>query len=148
MPTGARIVFERTACLGACPVYEVVLHDDGRVEWTGKEHVAVVGLEHGQVAPADVAGLWERLQAWHDRQRSATNAKEGCVRVERTEGTTVMTFAQSDQPGTTIRLRSQGEAWSVVHDHGCPMTPSLERLRALEDEIDAVAGSERWVEPR
>jgi len=44
------IGLRRTACLGKCPVYSVVIKSDGTFRYTGKQHVQRKGKHSGKVS--------------------------------------------------------------------------------------------------
>ena len=48
-PGISEIHLERTACYGTCPVYSVVLKNDGSVVYEGKSHVKMTGTHSGTV---------------------------------------------------------------------------------------------------
>lgn len=53
--------FERTACFGTCPVYEVVIRGDGSLVYTGKEFAQPKGTYEAQLTPEDLRSLHERI---------------------------------------------------------------------------------------
>lgn len=55
------IKFERTACFGTCPVYEVVIRGDGSLTYTGKEFAQPKGIFKAQISPEDLRSLYERI---------------------------------------------------------------------------------------
>lgn len=42
-PKIRKLVFSRGMCYGTCPVYDVNVFEDGRVEWLGEHFVDVTG---------------------------------------------------------------------------------------------------------
>src|SRR3954462_8550676 len=65
-PPQFRVVPERAGCPDQCPVYKVVIHGDGRVEWNGIAHVAAMGPMTGRKLPS---GSLLRLSDEIDRAR-------------------------------------------------------------------------------
>src|SRR5436190_23593718 len=55
------ITLERTACFGPCPVYAVRITGDGRVEYTGKQMVRVVGSATAQISRVAVRDLADKF---------------------------------------------------------------------------------------
>jgi hypothetical protein len=55
------IRLRRTACYGPCPVYNIHLYGDGRVEYQGDRYVSALGIRKYRVAPPTVAGLARRF---------------------------------------------------------------------------------------
>lgn len=54
---GFKVKLERTACMGACPTYSLVIHADGRVDWDGHANVLAFGQRRGRVTPEEIAEL-------------------------------------------------------------------------------------------
>jgi hypothetical protein len=123
----AEIVLTRSVCYGFCPAYSVTITSTGEVSYVGRAFVNVVGEAHAQIAPEEVARLlarfdeigFERLQ---DRYRAGV----------------------TDLPTFTVTLRRGGRSKTVL-DYGGRMAGMPEAVRALQDEIDRVAGTSRWV---
>jgi len=51
----------------------------------------------------------------------------------------------TDFPSAVISLTIDGKTKSVEHYHGCRGLKVLDDLSELEDHVDRVAGSKRWV---
>lgn len=113
---------QRTACFGACPAYLVEVLSDGTMRFKGERHVRVTEAVEVKLEPAVV----EKLQS----------------RFERTD---FAHWPDFDQP-TTMDLPTVVLRWRdhvVRHALGDEKAP-LE-LTKLEDEVDALLGTERWV---
>lgn len=144
-PAAASITLERGACYGSCPDYRVTVHGNGLVEFdTGDDHfkgtAAQVHLEYNghnvllpgrhtaHVAPAAVAGLFEKFRAAHFfglKKEYVYNA---------TDSSTQM---------LTVRV---GAASKTVTDYIGTQAGMPQEVRDLEEAVDAVAGAARWVE--
>lgn len=116
------VQLERTACFGACPVYAVTVLSDGTIRYTGERHVKITELVEVN-EPAVVEKLKAKFESseftkWGDFQR------------------TTMT----DMP--TVVLTYKGH--TVRHYLGDDQAPAA--LTALEDEVDAIIGTDRWVQ--
>ena len=48
---------KRTACYGRCPIYELSVFRDGKVEYTGERFVKTTGAATWQITAADVAAI-------------------------------------------------------------------------------------------
>jgi len=57
IPADFQISLWRGECFGACPVYSVRVDASGRVEYEGKQYVAVLGRSSWEVPPSSVASL-------------------------------------------------------------------------------------------
>ncbi len=54
--------FQKTACFGKCPVYQVTFYDDGRATWYGKMNVERMGWHETIVTKAEVKRLLDKAQ--------------------------------------------------------------------------------------
>lgn len=115
-------VMERSPCLGECPVYTVTVYEDGVVEYEGRWHVKREGFV---VADGSLQMLRAIRHAFAraDFVRLADHSQPRCT----------------DQP--TVKLTYRGR--TIKHDHGDPSAP--ERLFVLEDSIDRILDTRRWV---
>lgn len=59
--SSVEIQLRRTACYGPCPVYNIHLFGDGRVEYRGDLYVSALGIRKYRVASSTVAGLAGKL---------------------------------------------------------------------------------------
>jgi len=119
------ITIERTTCFGACPAYSLEITGDGTVTYQGRQFVRVIGKETAKISPEAVEQLVTAFERIHyfDLQN-------------------VYTAHITDVPTTTTSIRI-GERFKKVVDHyGGP-----DELQKLEDRIDEVAGSDRWIKP-
>jgi hypothetical protein len=123
----------RGACLGPCPVYELTLHADGRVDYSGYRHVAVVGTRQGRADPQKLAALHARLA------QPQTAALAG----DYLRGTPACGLWTSDMPVVRLDVVLDGRGWHIAHDEGCRGAP--EALRDLEQAVDDAAGAAQWI---
>ena len=120
--SGVFLSLQRTACMGACPVYVVEVSSDGTVRFKGERHVKVtepVELKLGAEELAKLSGLVEQsdFAKWKN----------------------YMAITTSDMPTVVLTFRGK----SVQHSRGDEKAP--EALTKLEDDLDAVIGTDRWV---
>lgn len=54
--------FQKTACFGKCPVYQVKFYDDGRATWHGKMNVERMGWHETKVSKEEVKRLLDKAQ--------------------------------------------------------------------------------------
>jgi outer membrane protein OmpA-like peptidoglycan-associated protein len=126
-PSDAWVVMERFSCLGSCPAYVLTIHGDGRVEFVGKNKWA--DGRHEKRLDADAMA---RLRA------AFVSAK--FLQMERRYDQ----ITKTDLSGADVALRT-GQGWKEVEFHfGDPTTPPA--LVALADQLDAVVGTEGWVD--
>ncbi len=120
------ISLERTMCFGWCPDYTLRLHGSGRVEYVGRHFVCDFGQRE---AAADTQEVRRLVEAMLTAGFIGLTWKPGALM---TDLETVVTTLHHD--GRTFRVR---------HYHGDPGAPQW--LSSMEEEIDRVAGSARWL---
>jgi len=118
------ITLQRTACFGTCPVYKLTIRGDGSVTYEGRKYVRIVGTRQSTIDRAAVAKLVQEFAdagyfGFGDRYRSR--------------------FV-SDQPTVFTSLTMSGRRKSVEDYWGAPAA-----LKALEQKIDDLAGSKKWI---
>uniref|UniRef100_UPI0035CC196A DUF6438 domain-containing protein n=1 Tax=uncultured Sphingomonas sp. TaxID=158754 RepID=UPI0035CC196A len=144
-PTDFEITLHRSACFGSCPDYRVTVHGDGLVEFdTGDNHfrgtAAQVHLEYNgnnvllpghhtaRVDPMAVARLLDQFRAAHFyglKKEYAYGATDASTQV------------------LTVRV---GKASKSLTDYIGTMAGMPQAVRELEEAVDAVAGTGRWVD--
>ncbi len=137
------VSLERTACYGHCPIYAVAAYDDGTVVWRGKEYVSVLGERRDRVDPKKLAALAEEMRRarffdWDDTGRLPPPPRRN---PDGTVSVTVSGTHCTDVPHAITTLRYKGKS-RTLHDEHCS---SSAPLRALEDRIDLVLGTRRWI---
>ncbi len=127
-PNGAvEITLSRSACYGFCPDYTVAITGEGEVRYVGRAFVNVVGEARASIPPAEVAALLARFDAiGFARLRDQYRAQI------------------TDNPTTVITLTRNG-ASKRVEDYVGTAVGMPESVRELQNEIDRVAGTARWV---
>jgi hypothetical protein len=130
------VSLERTRCYGTCPTYRVVLTRDGDVRFTSGDarfpRTAAASFIPASLdelaAEARVAGFWS-LPARIADQPALCGARA------------------TDFPSAIVTVFTRAESRAVEDYRGCH-GEGLERLRRLEEHIDSVAGSGRWLRRR
>jgi hypothetical protein len=122
-----QVSLERTACFGRCPMYVVTVAGDGQVTFAGKDFVAQAGTHQGDV---DTAVVDQLRQAITDAGFFAMN---DCYCERR----------MTDMPSVIITVQWGERQKTVKHYTGDHSAPAA--LIKLQEQIDALAGSERWV---
>jgi Domain of unknown function (DUF6438) len=138
------ITLERSACFGPCPVYKVTIHGDGRVIFTTatepvdqvdevhrrfaqSDGVLLPGTYEDRISAADVAALVEKFQAarfWKLRNAYRTPVTDS--------PTYVVTF-------------DTGKSRKTVIDYVGGQSGMPHSVTELEEAVDRVAGTDRWV---
>lgn len=126
-PQPVEIVLSRSVCFGFCPDYTVRISGEGEVVYDGRAFVNVRGEARARIAPAEVAALLARFDAiGFERLRDHYHANV------------------TDMPTFTLTLTRNGHSKRVI-DYAGTLAGMPESVRALQDEIDRVAGTARWV---
>ncbi len=122
-----RITLERTVCFGFCPDYSVTITGDGQVTYDGHRFVAVKGQQHGTASTEEIATLLQRFDSVNFM--SLRNEYRAPV---------------TDLPTYTVTLQRGGRTKRVA-DYGGLGAGMPDAVRTIEEEIDRVANTARWV---
>lgn len=121
-PASLLLSLSRGACFGACPVYGVEVMSDGLVRFKGERHVKVTEPVEVTLDAATLGQLTARLE------QSAFSSWTDYVKPDTT-----------DLPTVTLSFKGK----TLRHDRGDAKAPAA--LTKLEDDVDALLGTERWV---
>lgn len=138
----------RGPCFGTCPVFEVAIRDDGRVEWLGKAHVAVLGLRTRQIERAALDALDRELEAarFFDRDPAGhLPRKPSCVRRGNTMSCSFVSETICSDTSHTILTVRRGDRTHRIENAHCSDEDTA--LAALEAEILERAGVADWIGP-
>jgi hypothetical protein len=129
----ARVVatLERTACFGTCPMYRLTIYADGRVDWDGRGFVKVKGKAGAHLTPAALAEL---RRAFAAAGYFELRGPFDCYEV-------------TDNPSANLSYDDGRRTRTIQHYYGCS-TKGVAALTTLEDRIDEIVGSVRWVGTR
>ena len=123
------ITLQRGPCFGDCSEYSVTIYGSGRVEFVGMRFVCAPGQRSAQAAPDEVRKLVERMLAY------------GYLDLYWRAGP-----SSTISPTVISSLSHGGRTRRIEHHHGDAKAPKV--LTQFEDDIDAVAGSWRWLPER
>ncbi|HSC07872.1 MAG TPA: DUF6438 domain-containing protein [Steroidobacteraceae bacterium] len=123
------IALERGPCFGKCSQYSVAIYGSGRVEFNGRRYVCAPGHRTAQASVADVRSLLEQMLAlgyldFYWRPGSKPSLSDTVI----------------------SSLNHDGYYRRVEHHIGDREAPLF--LRELEERIDSVAGTWRWLPER
>ena len=133
------ITLERGVCYGRCAQYVLTISSDGSVVFDGKEETKVKGKATGSISKEDLGALiaqFDKVKFFELEERYEFG---NCP------------IKISDTPSAITTLRVNGKTKTVRHYLGCvkddPRHTSIPPgLMELEQMIDRIAGSKRWVE--
>lgn len=117
------ITLERTPCFGFCPSYHVAVYGNGTVVYEGRDFVEVKGEQRSEIPQQDVKELVDQFYAANFF--SLRDRYEAQI---------------TDLPSQTTSITID-RMTKTVYRYGF----EPERLVMLEDEIDKVAGTEKWI---
>lgn len=125
------IELSRGPCFGSCAAYTVTIHDDGNVEFDGKQLTKVHGKQTGQITDAQFAQILDIL----NRVRFADlddRAFNWCF----------------DTPTVSLTVRTNGHEKNVSSDAAC--VGAKAGLQAgfvnATTEIENILSTDRWVQ--
>lgn len=143
-PEDVEITLERSACYGTCPDYRVTIQGDGKIRFSTREvnfpgtaaevhrmfngqNVLWAGTQEAEVSPQAVADLLEKFRSSHFMG----------MKPEYVAGVT-------DNPTYSLTLRV-GKVTKRVVDYVGKEVGMPASVTSLEDAVDEVAGTDRWV---
>ena len=135
-----KIKLQRNPCYGSCPFYDVMLYGTGEVIYNGEHFVKDVGERRYEVDP------WGFLELFKYAVEVGFFEMQ-----DNYEFTTVLSFDEdllinehgdtlTDQPSCQVTIDTGKQSKSVLNYLGAP-----KRLIALENKIDKLANTKRWV---
>ena len=130
--TDAVITLLRTECFGSCPAYKVTILGDGTVSYEGRRFVAVEGHQTAQIDPEDVRQL---VAQFYEIDYFSLQDSYECPVTDLPTAVTAISIA-----GDSKSVSDYGPGYE---DASCAAPQALVEL---EERIDEVAGSARWVE--
>jgi hypothetical protein len=121
------IIMRRGSCFGACPQYRLTIQGDGSFEYEGIADVGLVGTASDTIPAADMQMLVARFDE-----------------IGFTDLDDFYRCLASDEPTTVTSIsRGPGTEQSVSR---CALSSAPDSLIALEDLIDQLTNSRRWVD--
>ncbi|MDB4959409.1 MAG: hypothetical protein JWO36_6978 [Myxococcales bacterium] len=145
-PVPARIVLERTGCMGLCPSYTVTILGNGTIEWIGEANVAAIGTRAGAATRTQLEQLSRMIDKarFFDLDESGhIPVKPACVRTGNTVSCSISSFSMCTDTSHAIITITRGQRTHQIDDAHCFDQPTA--LVELEDFIDEVAKTDAWV---
>ena len=122
-----RVRLQRTACFGACPVYSVTVHGDGRVVFVGERFVTAKGVRRATLSKTQVQRLVKGVQ--QARVFQLANRYDQ--------------MSVTDLPSAILTIRVGSRTKRIYHYQGDRRAPK--RLATLECLVDRTARTTRWI---
>lgn len=131
------IEFERIfgECLGKCPAYQVSIFGNGKIEFTGNKNTRVIGKAYSNLSDADLQYLIEVFEKSKFIDFSDKYVRgENCSKVVLSDGEYIR-----------IQYKNRETTKEMLHYSGCRGTDFFDKLELLENEIDRIANTKRWI---
>jgi hypothetical protein len=122
------IRMERGMCMGTCPVYSLDIFGNGTVVYEGERFVNVTGKQVSRIPDDEVKELVKEFYRMNYFSLNNTYNK----------------IVKTDQPTVLTSINVNGTSKSIFDNLGA-IAP--EGLRMLENKIDEITNSSKWVEP-
>ena len=117
----------RTACMGWCPSYSVVISGDGDVYFDGRSNTHAQGQQHAHISQDAVE---RTLAAYRNADFFSLNPK--------------YIMQVTDMPGVTVSISFDDRSKSVI-DYVGLQVGMPESVVELEAAIDDAAGTAKWI---
>jgi hypothetical protein len=121
------ISLARSGCYGPCPAYTVTLGSDGSVVFDGRFYTATQGTQTAHIDPAAVRRLAQKF-----------------VDVDFYSMDDKYVAAVTDNPSYVLNINIDGHSKQVC-DYVGEWVGMPEIITDLEDEVDDVAHTDRWI---
>ena len=121
------ITLERTVCYGTCPAYKVTVSTDGIIFFDGGSYVVATGRHTDGVDPAEVRNLAKKFVAADFYSMDASY--EASV---------------TDNPTYILSIEIDGHK-KTVEDYVGSWVGMPEVITDQEDDVNAIARTERWI---
>ncbi|NBC65268.1 MAG: hypothetical protein GVY07_06335 [Bacteroidetes bacterium] len=125
------VQMERTVCYGTCPSYTLSILDDGKITFVGRDFVAYQGEVTGMMSQENLEELRNRIRQSHFMEIPANPTCES---------------RYTDHSSVYLTIQLDDIKHSVNHYQGCKGFQFEEDLYRLEEAIDSLSGTERWIE--
>ena len=134
IPDDLLITLERTACYGTCPIYKLIIKADGSILFEGERFTKTKGKAEGEISKEKVRKLIEEFKKV---DYFNLNGKYDC-------------YQMTDNPSAVTSIQINGKKKSIDHYHGCgdgndKFEKELSKLTELENNIDEIVGTQKWV---
>jgi hypothetical protein len=119
------LVYERSSCLGPCPVFTVTVSREGRLRWEGADHAQAEGTRERQLAARRLLRI-EPLLACAQQMPVFDR------------------YSRTDFPTTSLIFQRDGSSWSWTWYGGDTRAPQARLLR-YRRRLERALGVRRWV---
>jgi hypothetical protein len=130
IPTNSQIIvsLERTTCFGTCPSYKLIIYENGLVVYEGIDFVGTKGIRKANIGQNDIQQLASKLE----------NSNFFSFQDSYDE------YMATDAPSAITYVKIGNKEKRISHYYGDFNAPI--ELYELEENIDEIANSRRWIE--
>jgi len=121
----------RGQCLGSCPAYSLRVYSGRRVEFEGEAFTVAKGLCTARLEPSQMEALARAIA----ESGFFALSEDCCDCVDRTCA-----------PNVILEVRDADRSHRIIHYLGCDAAP--ERLHDLEQQVDIIVGTDKWIGTR
>lgn len=125
------VQMERTVCFGTCPSYTLSILEDGKITFHGREFVAHEGEATGMMTQEKLDQLKRTIRESHFMDIASNPECES---------------RYTDHPSVFLTIRLDDKKHRINHYQGCKGFQYEEELYDLEEAIDSLSGTEKWIE--
>lgn len=141
IPKDLLITLARTECYGLCPVYKVGIKADGAVMFEGIKNTETKGISEGKIDETQIKNILREFENADYFNLEDRYDSKNCP------------LAATDNSTAVTSIQINGRQKTVSHYLGCAednqqRTPFPPKLRELENKIDEIAGTKRWIGER
>jgi hypothetical protein len=124
LSTSEEIIFsyEKTACMGSCPVYKFTLYSGGYVEFEGIKHIKPIGMFSLNLSEPNHKKIIQLIESSNLSQYEPS-----------------YTGNVTDLPTTKIRFTTEGTDRAIIDYYGAPQS-----LKSFEKELETLILSISW----
>lgn len=135
IPKNLLITLNRGACYGTCPAYNLTVSADGSVEFEGFDHTKIKGKAKDTISEDKVKALVAEINKsdFFALSDSLDEKSNNCASIS------------TDNPTAKISVRLKDKERTISHYIACPQNSDAKKLEALENKIDEIVETKRWI---
>ena len=130
------VKMSRSGCFGSCPVYNLIIQPDGKVDFEGIKFTKVVGKSENKLDSDKLKLLIAEINksdfiSFEEFYQNGKNCPE----------------FWTDAPNVVLSINLEHIKKTVRHNHGCEKKGKIfpQELYNLENKIDEIAETKRWI---
>lgn len=129
------VSMNRSHCYGNCPVYDVNIQPDGKILFNGIDFTETKGKVEGSLSEEKIKQLVSEIE----------DANFFSYKDLYTEDSGNCSVIATDDLTVTLSIHLNGKEKTITHYLGCHGTDNLGKLIKLENKIDEIVETKRWI---